>query len=159
MKILVLYDSFFGNTEQIAQTVTKALQPDNSLVIKRVSEVESMQMQGLDLLVIGSPTRGFRPSKATSAFLKGLPASALSGVKAAAFDTRIDAETIKPGILRGIVKMGGYAVKPMTDMLRKKGAEVLGVAQGFFVEESEGPLRDGELERAAEWAKNMLAGS
>jgi hypothetical protein len=49
----------------------------------------------------------------------------------------------------------GYAADPIAKGLVKKGAELKGTAEGFFVNASEGPLRDGELERAAAWAKEL----
>jgi hypothetical protein len=38
----------------------------------------------------------------------------------------------------------------------KKGGELVFPPEGFLVKKSEGPLKDGELERAAEWAKGLV---
>ena len=157
MKILVIYDSFFGNTEKVAQAISQALTPGNTVVTKRVSQVEAADLQGLDWLFLGSPTRAFRPSEDTQAFLKRLGAGDLAGVSAAVFDTRIDPEDIKPGFLRFIVKKGGYAIKAMAQSLTKKGARLVDAGEGFFVLGSEGPLREGELDRTADWAKGVMA--
>lgn len=157
MKILVVYDSFFGNTEKVAQSITQTLKQGHTVEVKRVSQVEKSDLQNLDLIILGSPTRGFRPSEATQTFLKEISASELAGVKAAVFDTRIDVATIKSGLLRSIVRMGGYAEKAMGSMLAKKGATLVGSTEGFIVLDREGPLKDGELERAAVWAKGLLS--
>ena len=51
----------------------------------------------------------------------------------------------------------GYADAVLAKMLVKKGGQLLEPTAGFFVEESEGPLAGGELERAVEWAKSISA--
>jgi flavodoxin len=51
----------------------------------------------------------------------------------------------------------GYAAKPIADKLKKKGGKLVLPPEGFFVQGSEGPLKEGEVERAAEWAKQLLA--
>lgn len=155
MKILVVFDSFFGNTEQVARAVGDALAARGEVTVTRVSELQPGQLAGVDLLVVGSPTRAFRPSPNTQAFLKDLAPGALRGVKAAAFDTRIDPLEANSGFLRLMVNLFGYAAGPIAGALRKKGATPAGTPAGFFVKASEGPLRDGELERAASWAAGL----
>ncbi len=106
MKVLVIFDSVFGNTEKIAQAIGEAFGSKNEVSVVRVGKVSIEQLKGLDLLLVGSPTRGFRPTEAIAAFLKNIPANALNGVKAAAFDTRIPTDTIKSPVFRFIVKKG-----------------------------------------------------
>jgi flavodoxin len=112
------------------------------------------------LLIVGSPTRGFRPAPDTTALLKRIPGGALKGVKVAAFDTRISASDVKSAaapLLRGLTKVFGWAAKPISDALAKAGGEVVVPPEGFAVLASEGPLKEGELERAVAWAKQILA--
>lgn len=153
MNTLVLYDSVFGNTEKIAQSIGAALGTDAAVC--KVSDVKPEQLKGLTLLVVGSPTRAFRPTKDIQAFLKGLPGGALQGVPVAAFDTRINAEESNSGFLRLMVKLFGYAAQPIADGLKRKGGQPVGTPEGFFVLSTEGPLKDGELERAAAWARQL----
>jgi flavodoxin I len=54
------------------------------------------------------------------------------------------------------VRIFGYAAQPITDRLEKKGGELVVPAEGFYVADTEGPLLEGELERAAEWAKEIV---
>ncbi len=157
MKALVVYDSVFGNTEQIAQAIGKALGPAEDVRVLRVGDAEPGQLAGLGLLIVGSPTRAFRPTPATTSFLKGIPARGLRGVRVAAFDTRIAMDDQVPGILRFMAGIFGYAAKPIADRLAKKGGELALPPEGFIVNGSEGPLKDGELERAADWASQIEA--
>jgi hypothetical protein len=68
MKTLVIYDSVFGNTEKIAQSIAAAL----GTQAVPVSQVDAGQLRGLDLLVVGSPTRKFSPTEDISKLLKDL---------------------------------------------------------------------------------------
>ena len=158
MKALVIYDSVFGNTEQIAQAIGNALGSQEDVEILRVSNVKLEQLTGLKLLIVGSPTRQFRPTAAINNLLKRIPKNGLKGVKVAAFDTRFTMSAIeKSPVLPFFVRLFGYAAKPISDRLKKKGGELIIPPEGFFVEGVEGPLKEGELERAADWAKQIIA--
>ena len=155
MKALVVYDSVFGNTEKVAQKMGEALEAQ----AVRVGDVKPEHLTGLDALIVGSPTRAFSPTPATKKWLKSLAANSLKDIKVAAFDTRVDVHEVDSKVLTGFVKVFGYAAKPIGDILIKKGGDLGLPPEGFFVNDSEGPLRDGELERAAEWAKQILGPS
>jgi len=157
MKALIIYDSFFGNTEQIAQAIGNALGSQEEVEILRVSNVNPEQLTGLKLLIVGSPTRGFRPTEAITGFLKRISTNGLTGVKVAAFDTRLSASDIESSALRFLVKTGGYAAKRIANRLRKSGGDLIMPPEGFFVKGTEGPLKEGELERSADWAKQIIA--
>lgn len=154
MKTLILFDSYFGNTELIARAVANAINPETTFT-KRINETSSADLDGINLLIIGSPTRGFRPTEAVTAFFKEkLPAN-LNGIKVAVFDTRIALETIKSKAFRFIVNTGGYAASTMAKQLVKKNASLIASPEGFLVTGEEGPLKDGELERAAGWGRQL----
>ena len=157
MKALVVFDSFFGNTEQIARAIGTALADDYEVGLVRVGEFKPEQLSGVQLLIVGSPTRGFRPTPAINAFISGIPAGGLKGVEVAAFDTRITAQDVNNIVYTPMVKIFGYAAKPIADKLARKGSHVIVLPEGFHVEGEKGPLKEGELERAAAWAKQNLA--
>jgi flavodoxin len=158
-KTLVIYDSFFGNTERIAQSIGDALGRLEDVGIFRVVDFKPEQLDGLKLLIVGSPTRAFSPSPAIKKFLKNIPRNGLKGIKAAAFDTRVTDEEIDSAvfILRILVNIFGYAAKPISDRLVKKGGRLIAAPEGFFVQGMEGPLKEGDLERASNWAKQIMA--
>jgi flavodoxin I len=155
MKALIIYESFFGNTEKIAQAIGEGLGTSTEVEICKVGDVKPEHLESVDLLIVGSATRAFSPSPETKRFLAHLPAKSLQGKKAAAFDTRISLKDIKVRILRFLVNLFGYAAKPISKKLRKKGAEIVTAPEGFLVKDTEGPLKEGELERAKEWAKKI----
>lgn len=93
--------------------------------------------------------------KPIKAFLKTLPSGSLKGVRVAAFDTRADVQEVNSRILTLFVKLFGYAAEPIAARLVKKGGTQALPPAGFFVNGKEGPLKDGELERAAAWAQQI----
>ncbi len=154
MKSLVLYESFFGNTEKIAKAMGTALGLAEQDVM-RVSDVNPGQLDGVDLLIVGSPTRAFQACAETKAFLKSIPSGGLRGKKVAAFDTRAEMTDKTPGFLKFMAGIFGYAAEPIARKLVKKGGTQVLDPAGFYVLDSEGPLKDGELERAADWVKGI----
>ena len=152
MKALVVYDSVFGNTEKVAQAMGEALGAQTL----RVADVKPEHVAGLDVLVVGSPTRAFSPTPAIKSWLSGLPSKSLQGVKVGAFDTRIALEDVNSGFLNFMVKIFGYAAKPIGNRLVRKGGDLVLSLEGFYVQGSEGPMKDGELERAVDWVQEML---
>jgi len=157
MKALVIYDSEFGNTEKVAQAIGTALgSQGDDVAVLRAGDVGPDALRGLDILVVGSPTQGFQPLPAVKKFLKSIPAQGLEGLKVAAFDTRFSMDSVDSGFLKFMVKLFGYAAEPIAKRLTQKGGDLRVPPEGFIVEDTEGPLRDGELERAAEWAQQLL---
>jgi flavodoxin len=151
MKGLVIYDSVFGNTKKIAESIAAAL----GYPLIPVTAVTQEQLEGVEHLVWGSPTRAFQPTEPVKEAIKALPAKSLAGVKVSTFDTRMDTKEVDNKFLTFMVGIFGYAAEPMARGLVKKGGELKGKPEGFFVHGSEGPLWDGEEERAAAWAKSL----
>ena len=157
MKALVVYESFFGNTEKVAQAIGEGLGAQEQVEIRRVGEVESEHLTDLTLLVVGSPTRAFHAAPSIGAFLRTLDANRLDNVKVAAFDTRIATSDIKSAPLRFLVNFFGYAAEPIAKKLAKKGGQPLVEPEGFMVSDTEGPLKEGEIERARQWGQRIAA--
>jgi flavodoxin len=145
MKALIVYDSVHGNTEKIAKAIGGAIAGEVRVV--RASEVNSAELQTIDLLIVGSPTQGGRPTKAIQDFLDKISGPAMKGIKVAAFDTRFSTR---------VVAIFGYAAGRIAGGLKRKGAILAAPPEGFFVKGTEGPLKEGELERAAVWAKEVV---
>lgn len=156
MKALVVYDSFFGNTKQVALAIGDGLTSEESCETLHVSDATPKHLKGLDILIVGSPTRAFRPTKPITDFLNSIPRDGLKGIKVAAFDTRMSTADVRPRFLSTMVGLFGYAAKPIADKLAKKGGTLIAQPEGFFVKESEGPLKDNELERASAWVKSAM---
>ncbi|MHB1377912.1 MAG: flavodoxin family protein [Candidatus Humimicrobiaceae bacterium] len=140
MKALVVFDSNLGNTKMIAETIAKELGKDTKIV--SVSDFNIKELEEVDLLVAGSPIIGWKPSEKMGNFLTSLGREQLKGLKAATFDTRVKI-------------FHGDAAKKISQKLIEAGAEIVGKPQAFFVKGKEGPLVDGEIEKATKWAKSI----
>lgn len=143
MKALVIFDSIFGNTKKIAETISNELGKDSKML--SVSDFNSKDLEGTNLIVVGSPIIGWKPSEKMGQFLSDLSEGQLKGIKAAVFDTRIKSF------------ISGDALKKISKELIRAGAVVSAKPQAFFVKGKEGPLFEGELNKAIEWAKSIKA--
>jgi flavodoxin len=155
MKTLIVYDSVFGNTEKIAQAIGRSLDLGGDVETRRVGEVKPGGLGGTNLLIVGSPTRAFRPTKAITAFLHRIPRGNLAGVRTAVFDTRIDVKEVHSAVLTFFASIFGFAAEAIAKRIGKKGGTPAAPPEGFIVTGSQGPLREGELDRAAQWAKRL----
>jgi len=161
MRSLVIYESWFGNTQQIAQQVAVALEAEGEVEVLSVGD-PLPSLEDVDLLVVGAPTHvhglsGKRSRESAldqggqgqvgvgvRGFIDGLPNGA-RGPRVAAFDTRAD----KP------VWLVGSAARGIARRLREHGYMLAVGPESFFVQGTPGPLEAGELERAAEWGKKL----
>ena len=157
MKALIVYDSVFGNTGKVAQAIGEAvaMSLDGQVQTLPVGKVSMEQFRGLKLLIIGSPTRSLRPTPAITNLLKSLAKNQLFGITVAAFDTRLCLDTIDSSALRFIVDKGGYAASTIAKTMQKKGGKLAAPPEGFLVTGEKGPLKDGELARAVNWANGI----
>ncbi|HWA19922.1 MAG TPA: flavodoxin family protein [Devosia sp.] len=154
MKALVVYDTAYGNTARIAEAIARGIGPDAH--VHSIRTLAASDLPALDLLVVGSPTQGGRPTDMMMRWLKALGPGRLEGIAAAAFDTRVRADG-RGLALRLLMKLMSYAAPRIADALRAAGARRVEGPEGFYVEGREGPLQAGEKERARAWGK-ILAG-
>jgi flavodoxin I len=147
MKALIVYDSVYGNTEKIARAIAEAITPSGEFKVLGVGEANPSELASTDLLIVGSPTHAGRPTPAVQDLLNKVPKLSLQGINVAAFDTRITTK---------LVRVFGYAAGRIAGNLKRKGGTLIASPEGFFVTGNKGPLKEGELERAAGWAEGIL---
>jgi flavodoxin len=155
VKLLVVYDSVYGNTAQIAEALiaVSSIHPDS-----RVFKAVESTLNGLvdiDLLLVGSPTHGGTFTEPVKNFLAAIPAQGLQGMRAAAFDTSFSKETQK-GLAKMVIGIFGFAAPKISEELTAKGATVI-AAETFVVLDTEGPLQEGEIERAEAWVTELIS--
>jgi len=168
MSSLVIYESVYGNTREVAEAIAEGLDDARVLPVDEAPD----RAQGYELVVVGGPTHmhgmatsrsrhaavealhedgnanriepGATEEPGLRAWLRDLPEE--PGVRAATFDTRLDRSPWLTGAAsRGIAKR-----------LRHRGYDVVD-SESFLVDESEGPLADGELARAREWGRRLTS--
>ena len=79
MNAIVICDSIFGNTEQIARTIGKILNSKMDVETIKVSDAKLEQLEYIEWLIVGSPTRAFNPTPAINQWLKQILKDNLDG--------------------------------------------------------------------------------
>jgi hypothetical protein len=165
MRALVVYESMFGNTEQVARQVADGLAGYAQVELREVSEAPAMPDELLDLVVLGGPTHAFSMSRASTRedarrqgathgevytglreWLDGLPTGSHHPT-VAAFDTRVTK----------VRRIPGSAARRAVKVADHHGYRVAEKPESFFVEDVDGPLAEGELERARAWGGTIGA--
>ena len=164
-RALVVFESMFGNTQEIADAVAEGLSSSLPTVILEVGTAPAVLPDDVDLLLVGGPTHAFglsRPGTREDAsrqaggrvvsegiglreWLAAL-ARTSGDVAVATFDTRI----AKP-------RVPGSAARAAEKRLRKLGFRVVAASESFYVTGTAGPLVEGETERARAWAEKLGA--
>lgn len=147
MCTLIIFDSEYGNTREIAEAIGTELRTAGPVdVVKIDSSGVAASTFEMDVLIVGGPTQAHGLSPHMREFLAHLPAESISGVEAAAFDTR----------LRGWRLVTGAASDGIAKQLQHLGAHLVVPPQTFVVTGKEGPLADEELTHAQQWARHIL---
>lgn len=163
MRVLVVYESLWGNTEKVARAIGARLAVNADVDVFDTDGAPT-SAEGYDLLVVGGPTHAFsmtrettradavkshsaphQPNRGIREWLNDLERPSTE-IPAAAFDTRVD----KP-------RLPGSAAKAAKHELRSLGFDTAAKQQTFRVHGYEGPLLDGEIERASRWADEVIA--
>lgn len=165
MKALVVYESMFGNTEQVAAAVADGLRTAMEVEVREVSTAPAPVTDLLDLVVVGGPTHAFSMTRASTradAVKQGaMRGSTTTGIRewlghlnggphselVATFDTRV----------HKVRHLPGSAAKSAGKGLRQLGYDALAKPESFYVGDVSGPLLDGELDRARSWGEQLAA--
>lgn len=168
MKALIVYESMFGNTGKVAEAVAEGVRGHMAVELVAADHAPAALPEEVDLLVVGGPTHAFSMTRANTredAVRQGATAATTTGIRewigrlhdgahgelVATFDTRV-ART--GGRVR---HFPGSAAKSAAKALRKAGFEVVVPPESFWVEDTAGPLFEGETERARQWGERIAA--
>ncbi|HMN30872.1 MAG TPA: flavodoxin domain-containing protein [Caldilineaceae bacterium] len=153
---LVIYDTKYGNTKQIAAAIAEGLGEEYAVRMAAVAESGPLSPAEVDLLVVGGPTHQHGLSAALDALLDELPRRSLSGLRTATFDTRYHLSSL----------LTGSAAQQAARRLRRAGCQLIAAPESFFIERDRPPsgekrrheveaLEPGEVERAGAWARGL----
>ena len=147
MKSLVAYYSLYGNTRSVAEAMSAALTAHGQSRAIALEALTPEELQDLDLFILGCPTHIANIPKAIRPLLSDLPRGCLKHTYTAAFDTSNE----MPRWLTPFT-----AAKPLRGKLRWRGGRMIARPETFHVTGREGPMLEGETERAALWAETLL---
>jgi menaquinone-dependent protoporphyrinogen IX oxidase len=149
MKGIVVYDTSYGNTKTIAETIAETLKESGIEVdVSHVKDVKKLGAKDYNFLVLGSPTRFGTMSFATRSFLGKVKSEEWANKPFAAFDTA-NPENME--------KKQYSAAEKIAAKLRDKKMNQLLPALKAAVFGQKGPIKEGEIERTKEYARNLAA--
>lgn len=167
MLAVVVYESMYGNTHEVAEAIGAGLSETCDVRVVPVRDANADVASVADLLVVGGPTHAHgmsRPTTRSSAVdqagdLAMDPDAPGDGVRewleslppgrrrlAAAFDTRVDMSPV----------LTGRASKKIAKALQHHGFELAGAPESFLVDKHT-KLEAGELQRSTEWGTQLGA--
>jgi menaquinone-dependent protoporphyrinogen IX oxidase len=147
MKGIVIFDTSYGNTKTIAQAISETLRASGIDVDEfPVKDVKKVSAKEYNFLVLGSPTRFGTMSFAIKGFLRKIKSEEWANKPFAAFDTE-NPENIEK-------KQGSAAEKIASSLKDKKMNQLLPVLKAV-VNDMKGPLKEGEIGRAEEYARRL----
>ena len=153
MKTLIVYFSKFGNTRRVAQAVAETMKQAGDTRVVSIERLTASDLEGVDLVVLGSPTHGFTVPEAVRSTLAALPPGILAGKSVAAFDTTVRPWPLRlfrasPKLLRQLSQLGGKPVaRPQTLFVQTHSTQGTG---------DHDLLLEGQIDRAQEWASEIL---
>lgn len=168
MHIVVVYESMFGNTKEIAAAIADGARESQTAIAVPVGSAGRHLVSTADLLVIGAPTHAWslsrpatRAQAATQAARFGSHLHLQDGAggigirewlqqqpelppRAAVFDTRRDVPVV----------FSGRASRGISRLLRTRGIRLVCPAESFLVDKGN-VLVAGELARAVNWGRQL----
>lgn len=166
MKVLVVYESMFGNTAAVARAIADGCTDAGARVaLHPVTEVDPRTVDDYDLVIAGAPTHAWslpRPSSRDEAARQGGTGDTESGLREwiarldqriaarpafAVFDSRIGTGTAR--------RFTGSAARRAARALRARHRVLADDPASFFVEGTSGPLLSGEDVRARAWGSRL----
>ena len=160
MNVLMIVESHWGNTRKVADRVAVGLRrgaPGTEVLVTAPGDAPASVAPGT-LLLVGGPTHAFsmtREKTREDAHQRGATSPAgpgirdwiersdvADGVAVRTFDTRVK-------------HFPGSAAKSAAKALHRHGWRDARAGESFFVTGQEGPLADGELDRAEAWGVEL----
>jgi flavodoxin len=147
-KILVVYESKYGNTKRVAETIVEGMRhvDETEITLKEVKNVDSNAIPSYDIIVIGGPTHFGGPTRGVKKFINKLSSFSLEGKQFAVFDTYIEGDFEK-------------GTKKMEQIVGEKAPAMKMAAPGLSikVEGMKGPIAEGELLKCEEFGAKIAS--
>jgi len=146
-RVLIIYESMYGNTKQVAEEIIKEMQEIKATetTLKGLKEVDLNHVADFDLILIGSPNHMGTATRGIRKFIDSLGKLNLEKKKTAVFDTYMGREFEK-------------AVKKMEQQIGKKapGLQLITPGLSIRVDSTKGPISQGELPKCQEFGLKVL---
>ncbi len=157
MKALVLVRSFYGNTKQVAEVIAQQIK-----ALGHEAEVQDVRqklpdLNGIDVILIGAPTRMGRVSRKARSVLKELRKKGFGEKPIAVFDTYGPVPTTPEEMEKSKKWLYPGAAGILHKVAKEQGLNVYENTLRCEVAGSKGPLKDNEKEKAASFTKAFIS--
>ncbi len=140
-KAIIVYESVYGNTEQIAIAIAEGIQESGDIECKvtKPGGIHTDELSEYDAILLGCPNHNQEPARNIIKFIDRAHIVPLEGKVGAAFDTYTGGNKgVAVGLLESIMRDRLTGIELVADGLSAK------------VDGRKGPLSDGELGLAQE---------
>jgi len=141
-KAIVVYETRYGNTKQVAETIIEGIKEVGGMEVElaQVKKVERGRLAEFDIILIGAPNHIGRATRNTRKFTDQIADMGLEGKLVAFFDTYIATDF-------------GKAVGKLERQLEKKAPHIEVVSPGLSIKVDgiKGPVSEGELPKCREF--------
>jgi len=152
MNSIIVYDTSYGNTKKIAETIAETLKESGmEVILFKVNEVKKLSAKDYNLLVLGSPTKFGTMTFAMKWFLGKVKSEEWMNKPFAAFDTE-NPENIEQSQLQN---KEWSAAEKIAEKLKEKKMNQLAPVLKALVLGQKGPLVEGEINRARDYASEL----
>jgi flavodoxin I len=152
MKGIVVYDTSYGNTQKIAETIAETLkEAEIEVELSYVKDVKKPNGKDYDFIVIGSPTKFGSMSLANRFFLGKIKSQEWMNKPFAAFDTE-NPENIEQARLKN---KEWSAAEKIAEKLKEKNMNQLAPVLKAQVLGQKGPLVEGEIDKTKDYAREL----
>jgi flavorubredoxin len=149
VKVLVVYDTKYGNTEIVAEKIVEGLREVKGIEtdIVNVKKVDVEKAANSDAVLIGSPNHARRPARGITSFIDKLGKLDLKTKWAAVFDTQGGGNAFE------------QVVKKMEERIREKVPRLKLITPGLSIRVTgmKGPIAEGELPKCVDFGKKIAA--
>jgi len=146
VKVIVVYESKYGNTKLVAETIIEGMNEVEGIetVLGELKEVDLNKVSDYDAILIGSPNHWGGPVGGIKKLIDKLGKLDLKAKWVAVFDTYLGGDFEK-------------AVKKMEKRIGEKVPEFKQIAPGLSikVQGMKGPLVEGELPKCKEFGNKI----
>ncbi len=146
VKILVVFESRYGNTKHVAESIIEGINEVGGVEVslKELKKVDFKEIPFYDVILIGSPNHVGGPTRGIKGFIDKLGKLPLDGKKFAVFDTYMGKDFEK-------------AVKKMERRISEKAPALKRITAGLSIKVQgiKGPIVEGELSKCKEFGRSI----
>jgi flavodoxin len=143
-KVILLYDTVYGNTKKVAMSLIRGLEAGGMFVdSSSIQNFKISQLKSYDVIGIGGPTHFHGASKAMKSFLMKIKDFKMPNKQGFAFETKAD------------FVFAGSAAKRIIRDLKKMKLDIIHSTITGIILDKEGPLKENTLIKMEKMGLNL----